>query len=192
MHSLSSLNSLDNVQFRFKLWAIEARTGFAIDDFEICDAPISGFDYLASGGEVVFNDTSINGSNYEWVFSDGQSSSDQNPTITFQQDTIDVIQIVTNDCFTDTSHKTIYTVGINDIVLNDIKIYPNPFKNQLRIDNEKLVINKIEIFDVTGKEVNFEKSGDKNIVISTSNWDNGIYFLHLRIKNATFVKKIVK
>ena len=189
---ISDLNVTDKVQFRFKLWALEDKTGFAFDDFEICDAPIAGFDFVASSGEVAFNDTSINGETYEWIFNDGQTSNLQNPTMNFVQDTIQAKLIVTNACFTDTITQIIYTVGVDELAEANIHIYPNPVVNQLIISNQELAISNIEIYDITGKRIKTQQVGSKNIIIDTSNWENGMYLIHLKVKNATFVKKIIK
>lgn len=85
--------------------------------------------------------------------------------------------------------------GIEELSSNDFKIYPNPAKNnlQLIINNEHLNINftDIQIYDLTGKMVTnspFEK-GDRGIDISYLN--EGIYFLKIKTKQASFSKKLI-
>ena len=72
---------------------------------------------------------------------------------------------------------------------SDEKVYPNPTKGQLTINNEQLTIEKIEIYDVVGqllvsKIVNLQSE----IIIDVSHLANGMYFLKVDNK----VVKIIK
>jgi len=73
------------------------------------------------------------------------------------------------------------------------RMYPNPTTGGLKIESGRLKIEKVEIFDVYGRNVGVnipvrpENSGNE-IVINISHLVNGIYFL--RVKNE--VVKIVK
>ena len=73
---------------------------------------------------------------------------------------------------------------------SEIKIYPNPFSDQLFI-NSKDQIEKISIFKSTGQLV-AEKKGDEisSNSIHTSLLSSGVYFV--RINDAKQVNKIVK
>jgi len=186
-----------NIKFRFKLWAMEAKTGIAIDDFEICDAPIAGFDYLALSGEVHFNDTSVNATNYQWLFSDGQSSDLRFPVMTFTEDTVVATLIVTNSCFTDTIKDTILTeVGIRTLSDNDVRIFPNPVKDNLNIVFDKLYGEVyIKITDINSKIIYSQKiennKTNNTISINLTNFDSGMYFLRITTNNGELVKKIL-
>jgi len=191
-----SLTIEPNIKFRFKLWALEAKTGIAIDDFEICDAPIAGYEYVASAKQVSFTDTSINATSYQWLFNDGQSSNLQNPVMDFNQDTIIATLITTNDCFTDTAQQTIYTVGIKQLSDSDIKVFPNPVK-----DNLNIVLDKqygelyIQLTDINSKIIYSKKiennKTDNTISINLTNFDSGMYFLKITTNNGELVKKIL-
>jgi hypothetical protein len=194
-HSLK--NTGENLQFRYKFWAIEPKTGFAIDNFEICDGPVADFNFKADAGTVTFTDTSINANNYYWSFSDGQSSNLQNPVMNFDLDTIVATLYVSNDCVSDSVSKTIYTVGIKDIITSKIKIYPNPAHNFIRIEtgdlNGEIVV---EIIDVESKvlitkEISLIKNND-NIFMDLSYIDKGIYFVKVKTKDGIIIKKLVK
>ncbi|MDL2243113.1 T9SS type A sorting domain-containing protein, partial [Bacteroidales bacterium OttesenSCG-928-K03] len=92
------------------------------------------------------------------------------------------------------------TVSIAEIEQNlEINIYPNPTTGELKIDasnslsagNEELIIENIEIFDITGKEKKFfikSSASMSNIVIDISHLPAGIYYLRL---NKT-ITKIIK
>ncbi|MDA3927952.1 MAG: T9SS type A sorting domain-containing protein, partial [Prolixibacteraceae bacterium] len=75
------------------------------------------------------------------------------------------------------------SVGINEELLNEISIYPNPFKNQLNIDIAKnSEIESIAIYNQTGKRVytsnQIKASG--HFTIETNGLANGIYILSYR------------
>ncbi len=191
------LSAEPNIKFRFKLWAMEAKTGFAIDDFEICDAPIAGFEYVNENGVVNFNDTSVNATNYQWLFSDGQSSNINSPIMTFTQDTVVATLITTNNCFTDTVTDTIVTnVGIEILTNNDIKVFPNPVKDKLNIEFNKVLGNVyIQITDINSKIIYSNKiDTDKtnlSLSINLTNFDTGMYFLRITTNKGELIKKIV-
>jgi len=64
-----------------------------------------------------------------------------------------------------------------------VKIYPNPFKEFILLETQQ----EVEVRDVLGKLI-FSSTGTK--VILTSDWDSGIYFIHLKDKNQT--SKLIK
>jgi len=192
-----SLSVESNIKFRFKLWAMETKTGFAIDDFEICDAPIAGFEYVNENGVVNFNDTSINATNYQWLFSDGQSSNINSPIMTFTQDTVVATLITTNNCFTDTVTDTIVTnVGVKILTNNDIKVFPNPVKDKLNIKFNKVLGDVyIYITDINSKIIYSNKIETDNANVSLSinltNFDAGMYFLRITTNKGELIKKII-
>ncbi|MQP24994.1 T9SS type A sorting domain-containing protein [Flavobacterium sp. LMO8] len=72
-----------------------------------------------------------------------------------------------------------------------ISIYPNPTTNKIYIENNsQKTIKKILIFDTSGKILLEKDSFDQNIDIS--GFQNGIYFIQLKMDDAHFFKKIMK
>ena len=90
---------------------------------------------------------------------------------------------------------TFYWSG-NDIRydLNKVKIYPNPTPGQLTIENGKLKIENVEIFDILGKK----QSSHVQIISSSLHLVNishllsGIYFVKISTETGEIVRKIVK
>ncbi len=72
--------------------------------------------------------------------------------------------------------------------MQNIKVYPNPTFGQLRIENGKLRIENIQVFDIVGKLVFETKQTSFNI----SHLPNGIYSLKIFTDNGVVVKKVVK
>ena len=87
--------------------------------------------------------------------------------------------------------KWIEKTEIADIDIANIKIYPNPVKDELVIDNGELKINNVEIHDLSGKRiVNYQLSTINSI--NVSNLSQGIYFVKFKTEKGTITKKFVK
>ncbi|MEM9546858.1 MAG: T9SS type A sorting domain-containing protein [Bacteroidota bacterium] len=74
---------------------------------------------------------------------------------------------------------------------SQIHVFPNPFKDQVTIDERDLRTSDILIYDINGENVNDKiriYSNFENVVIETSNLKSGIYILKVR----TDVKLIYK
>jgi len=84
------------------------------------------------------------------------------------------------------------TVSREDMELSQVKIYPNPIENTLFIQNTlDYQIEKIEIFDVIGKNVYSSEKVNNNSV-DVSNLTSGIYLVKLYSGSAHITQKIVK
>ena len=85
--------------------------------------------------------------------------------------------------------------GINDILLSDIKINPNPFnKNITVINSGNINVKSLAITNIWGQTVKeFAFSGTNLITLDTENLRAGIYFLILQAKTGEkVVHKMVK
>ena len=80
--------------------------------------------------------------------------------------------------------------SVNDLLKNNIKIYPNPFVDYIEISG----INKgiqLQIIDINGKQI-YQKIIDDLEKISLSNLSTGIYFIKLENNGEILSKKIIK
>lgn len=77
-------------------------------------------------------------------------------------------------------------VGIDDVVENNISVYPNPTSGLLHVDGEGIV--SVEILDVNGRTVMNTNGG----TIDLSTLDNGVYMVRTTTDNGVSLKKIVK
>jgi hypothetical protein len=64
-------------------------------------------------------------------------------------------------------------------------IYPNPATNYLTISNEQEIINSIQLFDITGKEIIMQKPFAKDIKLNLNNITDGNYILKIKTENGT-------
>jgi len=98
-------------------------------------------------------------------------------------------------------YKTISLVYISIKEINEktFKIYPNPVHNQLTINNEQLIIENIEILDITGKTIKqliIGKEqliiGKEQLIINISSLGKGMYFIKIKTTEGYFIKQFIK
>ena len=80
------------------------------------------------------------------------------------------------------------STSVNDMLAEQIVIYPNPTKGFLVIDTDYL-IEKVRIFNVHGSVV---ESQFKENAIDVSNVSNGIYFIEIHTDKGLVRKKFIK
>jgi len=64
---------------------------------------------------------------------------------------------------------------------NLIKVFPNPAQNQIAIESE-IIYNdnlKIVLSDLTGKNIQINRSNSKETILFLNNIDNGLYFIKI-------------
>ncbi len=106
--------------------------------------------------------------------------------------------------FTDTSNAgDIYLVkGLQQAVVGvqeeakdvkDVSIYPNPAKEKLIIDNGKVKIEKLELYNVLGERVFHSIPNiNQSITIDVSALPSGVYFLKLKTEKGDVTKKVIR
>ncbi|MEO6304434.1 MAG: T9SS type A sorting domain-containing protein, partial [Bacteroidia bacterium] len=82
----------------------------------------------------------------------------------------------------------------NNLVLNSVSVYPNPFSNKLIIKGAELEkINTIKLTDILGKEVFVQsQKTTEGLQLNIENISNGIYFLSMNSAEGNKVVKVVK
>ena len=92
----------------------------------------------------------------------------------------------------ESNHVTFTPTGINDYLLNSTTLYPNPTTGQFRIENSKLRIENVEVYDVYGKLITSVKVEDNSVVIDLSKNASGVYFTRIFTEKGMVTKRIVK
>ena len=111
-----------------------------------------------------------------YVFSRWQDDDTTNPrTITVTEDA------------TYTAYFVAEGNAVDENMLNNIAIYPNPTTGIVNIEAEGLA--KIVVFDVTGREI---KALGAQSTIDISDLEAGVYFFSIETANGTAMKKLVK
>jgi len=87
----------------------------------------------------------------------------------------------------------IEVLGLDDDLLqNNISVYPNPSNGEIHIDNfGNHILDKIEIYTVEGKRVTVTYLTNKQNKITLNTLKSGIYFLKLYSNKGSIFKKIV-
>lgn len=87
--------------------------------------------------------------------------------------------------------NNLVTLGTNEFVKNDIKIYPNPTNGIIKIDNQKNVdILKVELFSINGVKL-LDKNENLD-EIDISNFSTGIYILKIMSDYGVQTIKVIK
>jgi hypothetical protein len=83
-----------------------------------------------------------------------------------------------------------HTVGINKLVLSGIQVYPNPFKESIRINGIENTA-QLTVLNLNGLEI-MTKQIINNEEINLSILSNAMYLLKIETSNGVFIKRIVK
>lgn len=163
--------------------------------------PAALFDYEIDGNTVTFFDFSEIASegwiieNWAWDFGDGNTSSEQYPVHTYQNEgTYEVSLVITTDIGIESAPFTadiqIGTLNISDnALLQDFglsKNYPNPFNPTTTIDyyldqSGRVTLN---VYDINGKLIDniadtYQISGKHSITWQPINISTGMYYINL-------------
>ena len=85
------------------------------------------------------------------------------------------------------------TTGINDNLMADFKVYPNPVQDRLYIET-LTQIQSIEVYDIYGRVQNLRNSETQKLrnSIDVSDLNSGIYFVKVKTEEGNIVKRIIK
>lgn len=139
---------------------------------------------------------------YNWTFEGGtpSTSTDKNPlNILYDTEgTFAVKLVITNTVDYDSVEVNGYitvvnSTSINEVEKHNIKIYPNPVKDNLFIDLNKsdLTINKVELYNELGQIVLTNMvEGQKQVEFNVEGFAKGVYFVNLYTKDNVISEKI--
>jgi Leucine-rich repeat (LRR) protein len=86
-----------------------------------------------------------------------------------------------------------YSTDISNLLIAQMKVYPNPTSGQLQIESGELAIDNIEFFDITGKAVKtYYFNSPVNSSIDISELPNAVYFVTFNSGRQKTIQKIVK
>ena len=163
--------------------------------------PAALFDFVVDGNTVTFMDFSEIASegwiieDWAWDFGDGNTSSEQNPVHTYQNNgTYEVSLVITTDIGTESNPYVadiqIGTLNISDNNLPEdfglIKNYPNPFNPNTTIEyylGESGMVT-MSVYDVNGRLIDsivntYQESGNHSIMWQPVNLSSGVYYINL-------------
>ncbi len=84
-------------------------------------------------------------------------------------------------------------VGIDDVLLNSISVYPNPFASELTISRGETLIREVKITNALGQEISIASSvNGEDLILNTADWKAGIYIIQVVTTHGTVTKKVLK
>jgi len=85
-------------------------------------------------------------------------------------------------------------LSVEEWVSSKFNVFPNPAKDVITITNsENIGIEELTVYDINGKVVKLQKSNNENeIQLNIESFATGNYLLHIKTKEETAVKKIIK
>ena len=87
------------------------------------------------------------------------------------------------------TYPIIYSV--NDNLISNTYIYPNPTTNNLYISSKNILIKKMTIYSISGKLI-MEQNNNQNNSIDVSSLLEGVYFIEISSESGKSVKKFIK
>jgi len=88
--------------------------------------------------------------------------------------------------------STLGSLGLNNILLNSIKIFPNPTSNFLNLKCNFVGEKKIEIADFNGRKIFEMLTNENTTTIDVSTYQKGIYFIKVISKENSLIDKFIK
>lgn len=83
------------------------------------------------------------------------------------------------------------TTGTDSFINQEISVYPNPSSDFLKISALKN-IDEINIYDIMGKQVYYNKTNSKTLGLNISNFKNGYYSIQIKVGEFIKVKSFIK
>ena len=151
--------------------------------------------YNTNGLTVNFTNTSTLGT-YNWDFGNGYNSSLANPTFTYSTaGTYNVCLSLNSQCGSDVycHNVTVTLVNVNDVITNNIGIFPNPATDKLNIifpETPKAKVS-VKLFDNIGQKVAEYEFVNKVNEIDLKGIADGMYYIKIETINCNVLNKIV-
>jgi len=150
----------------------------------------------AGSGAQTYNISAVSGAiSYTWTLPTGWTgnstitSISATPSSNAQSGNISVT--ANNDCGSSTERtlEVMVTVGIDDVLSNQLQIFPNPTNDEIYIKTD-LQIEKVEIYSLLGSLLISENSFKGKISVSAL--PTGTYLLKVYTDKGMIVSKVVK
>lgn len=146
---------------------------------------------------VVGTDLTANaGANYEWYI-DGIVIAGVTTQVMDPQATGDYTVLVTyaNGCSSLSAPFYHEHVGLEELELGSISLYPNPTSDQLYIDLSHLKVNEsvvMNVRDMAGRTILSKSLTGVQETVDVNTWVKGVYVLEFQIGEYTVIKRVVK
>jgi PKD repeat protein len=175
------------------------------EDIEVIESP--DFNYSTSDLSVTLTANNLC-SNYYWDFGDGNTNSlTTNPAYTYANPGTYSVCLVCNDIsncvncinlsFPSFASGIVNgTIGIEEVIESEnFSIFPNPNNGRFTlIYDDNIGGADVMLYSISGQLLDSYKlnKSQNSLQVDISNYESGIYFIHLKTTNDVVVKRIVK
>ena len=198
-----SVNSGDNILLARDTNAMHLYLGNCFESFDVVLVAVGSGAVSQNGNDAIelfengsvietFGDINVDGTGTPWEYTDSWAYKDVNGSVTFSGNNWVFgpvgCTILSNSTFSSSCPYPFctQTTFSNNLMNNDLFIYPNPFNSFIQTNIE---LNYVYVSDVSGRIIDLNFS---NSQIFTDNLSNGIYTLYIKDQNKFYVKKIIK
>lgn len=163
-------------------------------------APVANFSFQVNGTNVQFTNSSQFASSYLWDFGDGNTSTETNPSHTYQENGQYQVTLTAGNvqCGNDVHSElvVINSVGINEVVSGSISVFPNPAAEVINLRFSEDAENiSLKLMDITGKTILTREmvsvQAGSSIKVNENNLHPGIYLLDVVYGDQSFRKKVI-
>ncbi|MBT0609068.1 T9SS type A sorting domain-containing protein [Aequorivita echinoideorum] len=194
-----NIYTVDNINLAlatFTLIATETHTSSSADDLSLISVPMTAT--IPAGSIVAFEvSAGDSGANTGETYFPGLNAAGENGPSYLQSADCSVAVPTPVGGVTGVDEFYVMNVigenvelGINDLTLSQISVYPNPTSDVLNLKVPSSVeVSNVAMFDVLGKQVSVSYN---NGVINTANLSQGIYMLKVETNAGTLTQKVVK
>ena len=157
---------------------------------EMQDVVISTIDVSTTQMELTLSSNNTNATDYQWINCSNNQSITGETSIDFTATANgDYAVIITEDGCSDTSACiTIDIIGIEDIDINNLTLYPNPTVNGNFTVSANTLIKSIELIDMLGRKVQVHSLDLNKGVVDASNLTSGKYIVQIVTINDELLK----
>lgn len=159
--------------------------------------PTAAFSPNLSLFDIEFNNLSYDATDYEWNFGDGATSTDFEPTHTYNTGgALSMYLVAANNCGTDTAFLELQSVGIQEqLKVDRLSIYPNPSDGNfsVKMGESNNTFSELSIYNSQGQMVHYESIQTQNAkaVALTNELDAGVYLLTVQTEGILYSKRLV-
>ena len=82
-------------------------------------------------------------------------------------------------------------IGINEVEIADLSVYPNPAKDEINISTSEL-INSIKVYSLLGKLIKEQKTSGTHARLNISTFEKGMYIIAIESNGKTNQLRIIK
>ncbi|MEZ4891110.1 MAG: T9SS type A sorting domain-containing protein [Crocinitomicaceae bacterium] len=182
----------------YTVYATAANGCFGVGNINIAvnDAPTATGIYR-QGAYPTFTYTVLNANNadaYDWNFGDGTTLTNAPSTVThyYTSDaTVTVTATLTNECGSTQVSQTYADLSVEENQLTGLAIFPNPATDQFTVSVDNSSNATVSVVSTTGTKMMDSTEFSNTIVVNTTNWESGIYFVVITNNGQTATNKIV-